>query len=61
MTNRADARTEEFEHVIWESPKDEIQGEEHFVIFDTDNLIYNFTIKEISPAYLNKIGDLRIL
>ena len=53
--------TEEFEHVIWESPKDEIQGEEHFVIFDTDNLIYNFTIKEISPAYLNKIGDLRIL
>ena len=57
----APSDTEEFEHVIWESPKDEIQGEKHFVTFDTENLIYNFTIKEISPAYQNNIGDLRIL
>ena len=53
--------TEEFENIIWESPKDEIQGEKHFVTFDTDNLFYNFSIKEESPAFQNKIGDLRIL
>ena len=53
--------TEGFESVIWETPKDEIQGEKHFVTFDTDNLIYNFSIKEESPAYQNNIGDLRNL
>lgn len=53
--------TEEFENVIWESPKDEIQGEKHFVTFDTDNLFYNFSIKEESPAYQKKTGDLRNL
>ncbi len=53
--------TEEFVDVIWETPKSEIQGEKHFVTFDTDNLFYNFTIKEESPAYQKKIGDLRNL
>lgn len=52
---------EGFEDVIWETPNDEIQGEKHFVTFDTDNLYYNFSIKEISPAYEKKIGDLRNL
>ena len=52
---------EEFVDVIWESPKSEVQGEKHFVTFDTDNLFYNFTIKEDSPAYQKEIGDLRIL
>lgn len=52
---------EEFEDVIWESPSDEIQGEKHFVTFDTDNLYYNFSVKETSPAYQKKIGDLRNL
>ena len=50
-----------FEDVVWETPKDEIQGEKHFVTFDTDNLFYNFSIKETSPAYEKKIGDLRTL
>ncbi len=53
--------SEEFVDVIWETPKSEIQGEKHFVTFDTDNLFYNFTIKEDSPAYQKEIGDLRIL
>ena len=52
---------EDFVDVIWESPKDEIQGEKHFVVFDTENLYYNFSIKEESPAHQNKIGDLRNL
>ena len=52
---------EEFVEVIWESPKDEIQGEKHFMTFDTDNLFYNFSIKQESPAYQKKIGDLRNL
>lgn len=55
------ADTEDFVNIIWETPKDEIQGEKHFVTFDTDNLFYNFTIKEESPAYQKKIGDLRNL
>ncbi len=52
---------EDFEEVIFESPKDEIQGEKHFKIFDTDNLYYNFSIKNDSPAFKNGIGDLRNL
>lgn len=53
--------SEYFEDVIWETPEDEIQGEKHFVTFDTDNLFYDFSIKETSPAYEKKIGDLRTL
>ena len=52
---------EDFENVIFESPKDDIQGEKHFKVFDTDNLFYNFSIKEESPAYSLEIGDLRNL
>lgn len=52
---------EEFVDVVWESPKDEWQGEKHFVTFDTDNLFYNFTVKEESPAFQRKVGDLRTL
>ena len=54
-------KPEGFEDIIWETPNDEIQGEKHFVTFDTDNLYYNFSIKETSPAYEKKIGDLRNL
>lgn len=53
--------TEGTEDVIWEKPDDEVQGKDHFVTFDTDNLFYNFSIQEKSPAYKNKIGDLRNL
>ena len=55
------ADAERFVDVIWESPNDEIQGEKHFVIFDTENLFYNFSIKQESPAWPRKIGDLRNL
>lgn len=55
------ADLEDFVDVIFESPKDEIQGDKHFKVFDTDNLFYNFSIKEESPAFGKKIGDLRNL
>lgn len=53
--------TEEFEDITWETSESEVQGKDHFVTFDTDNLIYNFSIQEKSPAYALEIGDLRNL
>ncbi len=53
--------SDDFIDIIWETPKDDIQGEKHFVTFDTDNLFYNFSIKQESPAYQRQIGDLRNL
>lgn len=50
-----------FTDVTWETSKDEVQGKDHFVLFDTDDLIYNFSIKEESPAFSKGIGDLRTL
>jgi hypothetical protein len=50
-----------FEDIIWEAPDSEVQGKDHFVTFDTDNLIYNFSIQEKSPAFTLGIGDLRNL
>ena len=42
--------------VIWEKTDDEIQGTKHFLLVDGDNLIYDFRLKEESPAYEKKIG-----
>ena len=39
-----------FEKVIWESPKDSIQGKQHFRLIDEDNLKYDFHLDSISPA-----------
>ena len=41
---------------LWESPKDEFQGKQHFLTFDEDNLVYDFTIVQESPAYERQIG-----
>ena len=55
------ADLEDFIDVTFESPKDEIQGDKHFTLFDTDNLIYHFNLKEESPAFAREIGDPRNL
>ena len=47
---------EPFKEIIWEKKDDEVQGKKHFVLFDEDNLLYDFDIKEESPAYEKKIG-----
>ena len=45
-----------FERVIWETPKDSVQGKMHFRTIDEDKLYYDFTIDSISPAFLHDIG-----
>ncbi len=47
---------ERFERMIWETPKDSVQGKQHFKTIDEDNLYYDFTIDSISPAFNRKIG-----
>ena len=39
-----------FEKVIWESPKDSIQGKKHFILVDEDNLKYDFHLDSLSTA-----------
>ena len=45
-----------FERIIWETPKDTVQGKQHFRTIDEDNLYYDFALDSISPALLNDIG-----
>jgi hypothetical protein len=42
--------------IIWEKKDDEIQGIKHFLLVDGDKLIYDFRLKEESPAYEKHIG-----
>ena len=51
--------TQFFKNVIWEKKDDDIQGKKHFVLVDEDNLIYDFRLKEESPAYEKKIGNIQ--
>jgi hypothetical protein len=39
-----------FSNIIWESPKDSIQGKDNFIKIDEDNLEYDFHLDSISPA-----------
>ena len=39
-----------FEQILWETPKDSIQGKQHFVQIDEDNLIYDFHLDSLSTA-----------
>ena len=50
------ADAERFERIIWETPKDSVQGKKHFKTIDEDNLYYDFTIDSISPAFQRNIG-----
>lgn len=49
-----------FERIIWETPKDSVQGKQHFVLVDEENLIYDFALDSISPALQRGIGRLPI-
>ena len=42
--------------IIWETPKDSIEGKKHFKTIDEDKLFYDFTIDSISPAFKRQIG-----
>ena len=39
-----------FDNIIWETPKDSIQGKRHFVTIDEDNLVYDFHLDSLSTA-----------
>ena len=41
---------ERFTNIIWEKPDDEVQGKQHFVKIDEDNLDYDFHLDEKSTA-----------
>ena len=50
------ADAERFERIHWETPKDSVQGKQHFQVIDEDNLYYDFAIDSISPAFTLDIG-----
>ena len=39
-----------FTNIIWETPKDSVQGKQHFRLVDEENLKYDFHLDSISPA-----------
>ena len=39
-----------FSDIIWESPKDSIQGKRHFRLIDEENFIYDFHLDSLSTA-----------
>ncbi len=47
---------EAFVNIVWEKKDAEIQGTKHFVLVDEDNMIYDFTIAQESPAWQLQIG-----
>lgn len=49
---------EHFERILWETPKDSVQGIKHFRNIDEDNLFYEFQMDSISPAFKLEIGRL---
>ncbi len=48
--------SERFKDIIWETPKDSVEGKKHFRKIDEENLYYDFTIDSISPAFSRLIG-----
>lgn len=42
--------TVSFRNIIWETPKDSIQGKQHFRIIDEENLYYDFHLDSLSTA-----------
>ena len=48
--------SEQFKDIIWETPKDSVEGTKHFRKIDGDKLYYDFTIDSISPAFSRLIG-----
>ena len=42
--------------IIWETPKDSVEGKKHFRMIDEKNFIYDFRLDSISPALPRGIG-----
>jgi hypothetical protein len=40
-----------FRNIIWETPKDSVQGAKHFVNIDEENLYYDFHLDSLSTAW----------
>ena len=49
-TPRVDKDTVNFVNIIWETPKDSIQGKDHFIKIDETNLDYDFHLDSLSTA-----------
>jgi len=43
-------------NIIWETPKDSVEGKKHFRTIDEDKLFYDFRLDSISPALARGIG-----
>ena len=49
-TPKVENDTMSFHNIIWETPKDSIQGKLHFVNIDEENLYYDFHLDSLSTA-----------
>jgi len=49
-TPKIEDDTINFVNILWESPKDSIQGKQHFCVIDEENLIYDFHLDSLSTA-----------
>jgi hypothetical protein len=49
-TPRVENDTLSFRNITWETPKDSLQGKQHFVTIDEDNLYYDFHLDSLSTA-----------
>ena len=50
------SKPESLKDIIWETPKDSVEGKKHFRTIDEEKLFYDFTIDSISPAFKRQIG-----
>jgi len=49
-TPKVEDDPEHFIDILWETPKDSIEGKKHFVKIDEENLIYDFHLDSLSTA-----------
>ena len=47
---------EAFQDIIWEKSTDEVQGKQHFLVVDEENLYYDFRLDTLSTALKHDIG-----
>ena len=52
-------RPERLKNIIWETPKDSVQGKQHFRCIDEKNFYYDFRLDSISPAFKRLIGRIK--
>ena len=53
------SRPEHLKDIIWETPKDSVQGKQHFRLIDEKNYCYDFRLDSISPAFKRLIGRIK--